>query len=470
MALNRLNMHIRLVAACVLLIAATTGAVGFLGVKTIHHFVQTRFEDRMWFLARSVALSAELGVLIDQKKMLRELAEKLLAEKDVIGVQIVNNNNETLGSSSKAFSGDSASVETPVLLKEEQEGSLAFQSGDPVVEKEKIIGKVKVIYSTAEMMHLRNTLTNRFVMTSVIFSLVGIVLFFFISRTIVAQITRVVTAARRVSEGDIKARPEPGNLPETRELTLAFNAMLDSIEWSNKALEDAYQEMLQQKTLAELGKFSMMIAHEFKNPLSIIKGSLTNLKKELSTPFADNTMIRYMDEEIQHLNRLIEDFLLFSKPVKPVFRSIDLNATVSACLMRHQDQAEAVSITIEDRVPVESCMANADGDLIIRVMDNLVKNALDSSHSGTSIRVSASADGRVWRLHIEDQGEGIPEENLDKIFEPFFTTRAKGTGLGLAFVKQVVTAHNGKIRAENIESRGACFTVDLPIFEKQPAA
>ena len=458
-------MHIRLVAAGVLMIVATTGTVGFMGVKTIQNFVKTRFEDRMQFLARYVSLNAELGILVDQKYMLNQLTENLLAEKDVIGVFVLNAENEVLASASKGTGEDREIIEAPVMQKNEQEGGLLFQWGEEAVQDEKEIGKVRIAYSTAEMKRLRDTLTNRFIVVSGILSMAGIFLFFFMSRTIVAQITRVVDAAKKVSQGDIKARPEPGNLPETRELTLAFNSMLDSIEWGNKALEEAYQEMIQQNTLAELGKFSMMVAHEFKNPLSIIKGSLNHLKKTHSSVLEENLMVQYMEEEIYQLNRLIEDFLLFSKPLKPVFRSTDLNETLSSRMERFLVHAETASIHIDAEIPKERCIANADRDLLIRVMDNLIKNALESSEKDSLIRVTAERNGGIWVMRVTDQGDGIPAENMEKIFEPFFTTRSKGSGLGLAFARQVIKAHNGTIHAENITSGGACFTVCLPVTD-----
>jgi signal transduction histidine kinase len=223
--------------------------------------------------------------------------------------------------------------------------------------------------------------------------------------------------------------------------------------------------MIQQNTLAELGRFSMMVAHEFKNPLSIIKGSLNNLKKEHAGILADNVMVRYMEEEIHRLNRLIEDFLVFSKPLNPVFRQTDLNEMLSMCMRRFSVHAEALLIGIDADVPDEPCMANVDRDLLIRVVDNLIKNALESSEPETRVRVSAMIGEGTWELCIADQGIGIPEENMTRIFEPFFTTRSKGSGLGLAFVGQVVKAHNGTIQARNLPGNGACFTLQLPVSE-----
>lgn len=465
--MKRVSMHIRLVAAAVLLIVATTGFAAFMGARTIQNFVQTRFEDRMKFLARYVSLNAELGILIGQKELLTQLAEKLLTEKDVIGVSVLDEKDEVLVSASKEGYGRRGVIEAPVVVVDVEDENLSFLGVDEPAQKiQRTIGKVRIVYSTDDVMRLRDLLVTRFIVVSAVLSVLGIVLFFFISRSIVRQITRLVDAARKVSQGDLKARPAPGNLPETRELTLAFNSMLDSIEWSRNAIEEAYQEMIQQNTLAELGKFSMMVAHEFKNPLGIIKGSLDHLKKAHPGLRAGNTMVEYMDEEIIRLNRLIEDFLMFSKPLKPVFRDVDLNAALSDFLERFGLYAETSRVDIEPRIPGAPCVAHADRDLIFRVLDNLMKNALEFSAEGDCIRVSAENSTATWALRITDQGPGIPEENLTQIFEPFFTTRAKGSGLGLAFVRQVVIAHGGSLRAENVTDGGACFTMTIPVVDK----
>ncbi len=463
--MKRLGIHSRLVLAAILLICATTLTLGIIGAKTIHQFVRSRFDERIEFLAKYLSLNAELGILIHETETLERLSRNLLEEQDVVRVQILDDGGEILADVSKSNRSPLQTVEMPVELKTSRYESLAFPTDSPQEVSVQIIGAVRVMYSREGIDGLLRTMAYRLLGVAAAISFVAVMIFYFLSRSLVAPVARIARAARSYASSSLETRPVPGNLPETRELTLAFNSMLDSIEWSNKALEEAYQEMIQQNTLAELGRFSMMVAHEFKNPLSIIKGSLNNLKKEHTVVLADNVMVRYMEEEIHRLNRLIEDFLMFSKPVNPVFRQTDLNETLSMCMQRFTVHAEALMIEILGDIPDEPCVANADRDLLIRVADNLIKNALESSGTETRVRVSAVFGEGVWELSIADQGIGIPEENMTRIFEPFFTTRSKGSGLGLAFASQVVKAHNGTIQARNLPDGGACFTLRLPVSE-----
>jgi signal transduction histidine kinase len=239
--------------------------------------------------------------------------------------------------------------------------------------------------------------------------------------------------------------------------------MLDSIETSQSALKQANEEIVRQKTLAELGKFSLMVAHEVKNPLSIIKSSLDLLKKELPSS-KDHMSTSYIEDEIQRLNQLIEDFLLFARPAVPTFRRVDLNTMLHDMIVRFEVQLNGSPVKIETHIPETSCQADVDPDLLMRAIGNLLKNAVEANEHQGRIIVQATQGETHWSVQIEDQGPGIAPESLEVIFEPFYTTRSKGTGLGLAFASQVVFAHGGQIKGENRPNNsGARFTMELPL-------
>lgn len=456
------GIHLRLVFAAVLLIGATTLILGAIGVKTIHQFVRTRFEERIQFLAKYLALNAELGILIDERATLERLSSNLLEEQDVVRVMIINDSGEILTDVSKSKLPHAQTVEVPVELKTTNYDSLAFPGDKPPHASTQTIGSVRVMYATEGIDRLLTTMIGRLLWFAVGLTFLAILIFYFLSRSLVAPLTKIANAARNYAIGDLTERPVPGNLPETRELTIAFNSMLDSIEWSSKALENAYQEMVQQKTLAELGKFSMVVAHEVKNPLGIIKSSLSILKKDLGYEPGGNTMINYMEEEIQRLNRLIEDFLMFSRPISPTFRMIEVNDMMQSSVMKYQIQAYSMDLGIEFQISDNPCHVNGDPDLLIRAIDNLVKNAFEVSGKNSGIILKTDQDDHQWIVVVEDYGTGIDPELMEKIFEPFFTTRSKGTGLGLAFVSQVVAAHGGRVYAENKAGGGAKFIIQLP--------
>jgi signal transduction histidine kinase len=191
------------------------------------------------------------------------------------------------------------------------------------------------------------------------------------------------------------------------------------------------------------------------------------LKKDLTGPSEDK-ILAYMEDEIRRLNRLIEDFLSFTRPASPTFRPVDLNGMLREMKARLELQHAGSALEIEMRMPSVPCHAQADRDLLMRALGNIIKNACEANGERGLVRLSSSCRDDTWIVAIEDQGDGIPPDNIDKIFEPFFTTRSKGTGLGLAFASQVITAHGGNVTAKNREEGGALFRVEIPIDRGPP--
>jgi signal transduction histidine kinase len=457
--MKNLGIHVRILLATFLLIGATTSALGYLGANIAHQFAQKRFVEHISFLAKYLALTAELGILIDDRAMLRRHAMNLLSEKDVVAVAILDSQNRELIRVPEAAAGAFPAMETPVLLTESREESKAFEF--PEGSKESLIGKVRIVYSTEGIDQLWATIMTTFIWLAGGLTCLAVLIFYFISRSLVAPVKGLAQAARRVAQGDLNLRALPGTLPETRELAVAFNVMLDSLEENRRSLEEANEQMRQQKTLAEMGKFSLMIAHELKNPLSIMKSSLDVLKKDLALT-SDNTMVFYIEDEIMRLNRLIGDFLMFARPVAPSFRPTDLNALLREIVTRCELQQTGASCEIRSRIPSGPCYANADPDLLIRAIDNIVKNAFEANRNGCVVEVTATLLAAAWTVEIADNGAGIDPDNLDRIFNPFFTTSAKGAGLGLAYASQAIKAHGGVISALNRGEGGALFRIELP--------
>jgi signal transduction histidine kinase len=106
-----------------------------------------------------------------------------------------------------------------------------------------------------------------------------------------------------------------------------------------------------------------------------------------------------------------------------------------------------------------------DPEIIHRVLDNIVRNAIDSMPNGGVLTVAAGRDGDVVELRVSDTGVGIPEGVRDRVFEPFYTTKSKGTGLGLAYCRRGVEAHGGSITFDSLEGEGTTFKVRLPRVE-----
>lgn len=463
---KRAGINFRLLSASVLLIAGVTFTLGFIGVSITKNFMHQKFADRIQFLAKYLALNAEVGVLIGDRAGLKILALNLLGEEDVARVVILDNQNNLLVDLDREVSGPLSNVEMPVVFKKSGDENILFEpasgiSKTPDPMKQDSIGKVQITYSTHGIDVLMIKISTQYIAAAAVLTALAFAIFYYISRPIIHEMSDLAGVARRIGQGYSLLRANPGRIPETRDLAVAFNSMLDSLDRSKEALNSANRKMMHQRILAEAGKFSLIIAHEFKNPLGIIKSSMDILKKDFDIE-KDNILVSYVEDEIRRLNRLIEDFLMFARPVDPKFRDTDLNLMVKDICERFVLIYPEPTVSFNLNISDQAFNAEIDQDLLTRCITNILKNACEASGDNGQIFVDTAVRDGSWILRISDEGEGIPETELIKIFEPFFTTKSKGTGLGLSFASQVAESHGGSIEASNHENGGAVFEIRIP--------
>jgi len=456
---RRIGIHTRIVSAGVILICATVLTLGYFGVTLINGFLTQRFNQRINFMTQYLALNSELGILIDEQNLLKGLADNMLKEDDIRGVEITDRKGRILVNEVRPIPGPFDSVEKKVFLSSTESGS-PWITGLSGSSDHEYIGLVRVTYSIRGIEELVLKMTGHFVATALVLTLLAGVIFYFISRSLVSPVISLAETARKISMGNRTIRARRGTTPEIAKLADAFNEMLDSLAKGRETLVQAYKKITRQETLAEVGKFSMMIAHEVKNPLGIIKSALEMLKTDLEIP-RDNIPLTYAEEEIDRLNNLIESFLIFSKPAKPKFEKTDLNRMTAQVIMGFEIQHGTNRLEIVSDIPKTPFTANADFDLLSRGIGNIIQNACEASKQTGQVTVTAEIRRNKWILKVCDQGPGIDDAEKKHIFEPFFTTKAKGTGLGLAFADQVVKAHGGSITIKDAEPRGCCFVITL---------
>jgi signal transduction histidine kinase len=400
-------------------------------------------------------------MLIGDQKMLERLANNLLSEKDVVQVLVENAKGEILVKVESDPNIHLKEAIAEIKLRQQEENQAFWGSS----VQNQILGKVHVVYTTSGIDELLAKLRTRYAVAVLGLAAVGLLAFFFFSRSLVAPLKELVKASRIVAKGDLNARVEPGSLPETNELAEAFNHMLVSLAESRKSLEETYQEMIQQKALAEVGHFALTVAHEVKNPLGIIKGALDIFKKQDVDNVTKSTMIEYVDEEIKRLNRLIQDFLDFSRPRKPIFEKVELNALMKDLIQRLRLEWEEKGIIIDTDISKEKCLSRADPDMLSQALFNVIKNACEASDTDGHVLVKSSLSHGNWITQITDSGKGMDHETQKRVLEPFYTTKAQGTGLGLAYVARVIEIHRGEMSFTENHPQGTIFEIRLECRE-----
>ncbi|MCX7991193.1 MAG: ATP-binding protein [Proteobacteria bacterium] len=212
-----------------------------------------------------------------------------------------------------------------------------------------------------------------------------------------------------------------------------------------------------------LGKLSTVIAHEIKNPLASIKGSINFVKDSIQGEGDINRLLDISSKELDRLNKVINDFLFYSRYAPLEIGNIYIKNLLDEIwfeLIFSSEDKDRLNFVFEG----EDLIFKGDPNQMRQVFLNLFLNSLDvlREKGGGNIYVRVRNEGDKVLIDFEDDGGGVKEEYLDKIFDPFFSTKKNGTGLGLAIVYKIIEEHKGQIHVSNTE-RGAKFTIR---FEK----
>jgi two-component system sensor histidine kinase PilS (NtrC family) len=228
------------------------------------------------------------------------------------------------------------------------------------------------------------------------------------------------------------------------------------------------REAQMQQRLAAVGEMAAGIAHEIRNPLASMSGSIQVLREELSLNRDQSQLMDIVLRESERLNDTIRSFLAYARPQRAEPAPLDVGQVVedTARLLRNSLEIQQGHVVDVD-VPPEPLWFSADENQIRQIVWNLATNGLRAMSEGGRLRLAArvenTASDRQVVLSIDDQGRGISAAQIDQIFQPFCSSFNKGTGLGLAIVHRIVTDHGGSIRVSSRVGRGTSVQVRLPL-------
>jgi len=234
-----------------------------------------------------------------------------------------------------------------------------------------------------------------------------------------------------------------------------------------RQLKELQTKIQRRESLAALGEMAAQVAHELRNPLAGVQGFAQFLIEDLPQGHIARQYAERIVAGVKDINHIASRLLEFTKPIVPQFSDVDLLE-----LLRGEIELVRAELAKKDgaaqlilRLPAEMIPVNCDPRLIKQAVLNLLKNAIEATDKNAVINVALHWDllrNRV-RINVQDNGIGIPKENLDKIFSPFFTTRTKGTGLGLAVVKKIIDLHHGDIHVLSVPGKGTSVIMELMI-------
>lgn len=223
--------------------------------------------------------------------------------------------------------------------------------------------------------------------------------------------------------------------------------------------------------LAFVGQLAGGLAHEIKNPLGTLNLNLQLLKEDLEKTAAPKEKrlckkIDVIQREALRLEEILNDFLRYARGPQPTLAECNINRVVDEVMSFIAPEMTLHKVQLRTHYDENIPKVKLDADLFKQALLNIVINAQQAMPSGGEVVLQTSRHGDRAQIDIIDTGEGIPEDRRDKIFNVYYSTKKAGTGLGLPTAKRIVDEHRGAIRLQSEVGKGTCFSIELPIDQK----
>src|ERR1043165_8761243 len=242
---------------------------------------------------------------------------------------------------------------------------------------------------------------------------------------------------------------------ETTGMVITFQDLTDI-----RALEETSRR---QDRMAAVGRMAASIAHEIRNPLAAMRGSIQMLHAEMDGDTEQAQLMEIILRESDRLNKIVADYLNYARPRPAELKNVDLRALIGDTfkLLRNSDEL-LDGHKLAEVLPDRPAIVSGDPEQLKQVCWNIARNALKAMPEGGTFRASLEeVQGNRWRLAFSDDGCGMTPEQVERLFEPFTSTTG-GTGLGLSIVYQIIRDHSGTINVRSREGQGTMITIEFP--------
>ncbi|MCG8335150.1 MAG: ATP-binding protein [Proteobacteria bacterium] len=486
---RNISLRTRITTAFVFVIIVTITILSVANHYRWYNDYIQQARDEGLILVQTLAQSSIDPIIKHDFFTLNQRVQTLIQKESVIYIVISDKNNQVLVQSESALAlippeilGNKTSGDVPNLIQTYMNPRLQINVND--IQANALIdnrpwGRVRIGFS---LEHLdREVRKNIYIVlaTGLISIVIGIGVAFVLSRLITGPIEKFIHSMRTIADGDLQQEIQIETMDEFGALAKTFNHMSYSLRANKEELQQTYQRLIEKEKMAALGELAARIAHEIKNPLSIIKGSAQIFVDKRSDPVIKAEVGEYIIEEINRLSGKVRVLLDHAKPHNKNLKAIDINSVLEDSIQFWESQKNSrqkikINRRFSDRIPP----LMIDNELIRQIALNMIINSCDAMQDGGMITVETDIvlprdmerlgikdtlpDTRYTVLRFEDTGIGIPPADLPKVLEPFFTTKKNGTGLGLSNVNRIVENYQGKILVENIKEKGARFSIFLP--------
>jgi len=467
-----------------------------------------------------LAYSVRLGVLSENKDLLRDAVEGIFQQENVLGVSIFNMQKNLLrklkqyrvtDQQTSAPGDEKVPGNVIASFRHDQplfwlKGKDSMELWSPVIsvagyaseedlvlgerhskKKELIIGFAKLTIDKVELKKRLNILLLKSILIGFVFWSIGSLLIFIMTRKITTPLKRLTAGVHTLGIGGVVSEVGVETGDEIGKLADAFNTMLDALKKREAEKEQLQEQLRHAQKMEAIGTLAGGIAHDFNNILTAIMGfgGLIQMKIPKESPISSH--VEQILESAQKAASLTKNLLAFSRKQLTSPMPLNLNESISN-LKKLLGRLIKEDIEFKVELGKNDLIVMADQGQLDQILMNLVTNARDAMPKGGVLTIATGAiqvpphivvtsqpksSGGYALISVADTGTGIDEETKEKIFDPFFTTKevGKGTGLGLSMIYGIVKQHDGYIEVKSAVGKGTTFNIYLPLidstFEKQ---
>jgi two-component system sensor histidine kinase HydH len=441
------TLRFRLIVSVALVHAILMGAFIWDAVGEQSDSIRAELQNRGRALSSMMAMATTNALLAEDLASLAEVIGRIRNQPDVSYGEVLDAQGNILAST------DPARVGLRVVPRIKVSEHMPLKAGDHVLDlRENIhvagrdVGAVFVGMSTDNLHKALAATRNEGLLFILIALVVGSFAAWALSFATTRNLHSMTVAVRKLTGGDLNVRVKTRGHDEVGLLARAFNTMVASLQRTSHQVRMEHEKRTEAERLACVGELSASIAHEIRNPLSAIINSVKLLSRGDLHSGDRGQVIDIVNAESERLQRILNDFLTFSRIPQSEMRPIDLCQLVrDTVTLLSNDPKLPRNVVIDTRLPQTQCMGRMDKDQIRQVLMNLIINGVQAMPDGGTLIVEVEPEPDRLQVHIIDAGTGIPDAMIDKITHPFVTGRKDGTGLGLSIVQRILMQHGSKL-------------------------
>ncbi|HCA26394.1 MAG TPA: hypothetical protein DEP05_01890 [Betaproteobacteria bacterium] len=463
-ALSRFaTLRFRLILSVALVHAVLMGAFVWEAVRDQSAAIRAQLLNRGHELVSLMAVASTNPLLEENLGSLAEVTARVKHQPGVVYGEIVDVRGDVLASTDPARVGHrdrrSLDVNDTFPLKR---GDHVLDLSRQIVVAGQRVGAVLLGLSTRGMDTALAGTRDRGLLFILAALAAGSAAAWALAMLVTRRLHALIAATRKIAAGNLDVRVNGGSRDEAGILADAFNHMVASLQRSSRAVQHEHDKRTEAERLACVGELAASIAHEIRNPLAAVINA-ARLLDEGALPLEDHAeAVTILNTESQRLQRILDDFLRFSRmrEPRPVRGNVTALVREVSQLLAH-DPALPERVRIENHAPESPCHASFDPDQLRQVLWNLMLNAVQAMPGGGRLDVATECIGDQVLVTVADTGDGVPAEIVDHITRPFFTRRKGGSGLGLAIVQRILMQHGGKLWIDSQPGQGTRMRFQL---------